>query len=320
MLDVLKKIQEIGIVPVVKISRAEDAVPLAKALCEGGLPCAEVTFRTACAAEAIKAMTDAFPEMLVGAGTVLTTAQADAAMAAGAKFLVSPGLNPTVVQYCVEKGYPITPGCSNPSDVEQALSFGLEVVKFFPAEAAGGLPMIKAMSAPYGNLKFMPTGGIDASNLKSYLDFNKIIACGGSWMVKADMIDAGDFDGIRKLTQKAVEAMLGFELLHVGINSENGAQAAATAAMFASLFGFAAQENEGSFFNGTSIEVMKQVGPGTFGHLAIGTNYMDRAVAYLERRGVALNWDSAQYDSKKKLVLIYLKDQVGGFAIHLKQK
>lgn len=320
MLDVLKKIQEIGIVPVVKINRAEDAVPLAKALCEGGLPCAEVTFRTACAAEAIKAMTEAFPEMLVGAGTVLTTEQADAAMNAGAKFLVSPGLNPAIVKYCVEKGYPITPGCANPSDVEQALSFGLEVVKFFPAEAAGGLPMIKAMSAPYGNLKFMPTGGIDANNLKSYLDFNKIIACGGSWMVKADMIDAGDFDGIRKLTQKAVEAMLGFELLHVGINSENDAQAGATAATFASLFGMTAQEGAGSYFNGTAIEVMKTVGPGTFGHLAIGTNYMDRAVAYLQRRGVEFNWESAQYDAKKKLVLIYLKDQIGGFAVHLKQK
>ena len=138
MLDVLKKIEEIGIVPVVKINRASDAVPLAKALCDGGLPCAEVTFRTDAAADAIRAMTEAFPEMLVGAGTVLTTAQADAAMAAGAKFLVSPGLNPAVVKYCVEKGYPITPGCANPSDIEQALALGLDVVKFFPAKQPAG--------------------------------------------------------------------------------------------------------------------------------------------------------------------------------------
>lgn len=320
MLDVLKKVEEIGIVPVVKINRASDAVPLAKALCEGGLPCAEVTFRTAAAADAIRAMTEAFPEMLVGAGTVLTTEQADAAIAAGAKFLVSPGLNPAVVRYCVEKGYPITPGCANPSDIEQALALGLDVVKFFPAEAAGGLPMIKAMSAPYGGLKFMPTGGINASNLKSYLDFPKILACGGSWMVKPEMIDAGDFDGIRKLTQQAVETMLGFELLHVGINCADEQEAAATAHTFESLFGMTAKEGTGSYFNSTTIEVMKFVGRGTHGHIAIGTNYMNRAVAYLQRRGVELDWDSAVYDEKKQLNLIYLKNSVSGFGIHLKQK
>lgn len=320
MLDVLKKIEEIGIVPVVKINRAEDAVPLAKALCEGGLPCAEVTFRTAAAADAIRAMTEAFPDMLVGAGTVLTTEQADAAIAAGAKFLVSPGLNPAVVKYCVEKGYPITPGCANPSDIEQALTFGLDVVKFFPAEAAGGLPMIKAMSAPYGSLKFMPTGGIDANNLKSYLDFPKILACGGSWMVKPEMIDAGDFDGIRKLTQQAVEAMLGFSLMHIGINSENETEAAATAQFFASLFGMTAQEGSGSYFNASVIEVMKYVGRGAHGHIAIGTNYMGRAVAYLQRRGVEFDWDSAVYNDKKQLTFIYLKNDIAGFGVHLKQK
>ena len=320
MLDVLKKVEEIGIVPVVKINRASDAVPLAKALCEGGLPCAEVTFRTAAAADAIRAMTEAFPEMLVGAGTVLTTEQADAAIAAGAKFLVSPGLNPAVVRYCVEKGYPITPGCANPSDIDQALARGRDVVKFFPAEAAGGLPMIKAMSAPYGGLKFMPTGGINASNLKSYLDFPKILACGGSWMVKPEMIDAGDFDGIRILTQQAVETMLGFELLHVGINCADEQEAAATAHTFESLFGMTAKEGTGSYFNSTTIEVMKFVGRGTHGHIAIGTNYMNRAVAYLQRRGVELDWDSAVYDEKKQLNLIYLKNSVSGFGIHLKQK
>lgn len=320
MLEVLKKIEEIGIVPVVKINRAEDAVPLAKALCEGGLPCAEVTFRTAAAADAIRAMTEAFPEMLVGAGTVLTTEQADAAIAAGAKFLVSPGLNPAVVKYCVEKGYPITPGCANPSDIEQALTFGLDVVKFFPAEAAGGLPMIKAMSAPYGSLKFMPTGGIDAGNLKSYLDFPKILACGGSWMVKPEMIDEGNFEGIRKLTQQAVETMLGFELIHVGINSANADEAGKTAKTFESLFGMTAKEGNSSYFNGTVIEVMKMIGVGTHGHIGIGTNYLGRAVAYLQRRGVEFNWDSAVYNDKKQLTFIYLKDEIGGFGVHLKQK
>ena len=180
MNKVLEEFSKIGIIPVIALDNVEDAAPLAKALCDGGLPCAEVTFRTAAAEESIRIMAEQFPEMLVGAGTVLTTEQVDRAVNAGAKFIVSPGLNPKVVKYCVEKGIPVTPGCSNPSDVEVAIELGLEVVKFFPAEAAGGLNMIKSMAAPYTKMKFMPTGGINAKNLTNYLDFKKIIACGGS--------------------------------------------------------------------------------------------------------------------------------------------
>ena len=198
---VLEKLSKIGIVPVVKIDRAEDAVPLARALCAGGLPCAEVTFRTDAAAAAIKAMTENFPDMCVGAGTVLNAAQVDAAVEAGAQFIVSPGLNPRTVQYCLDKNVPITPGTSSPSDIEQAIELGLDVVKFFPAEQSGGLAKIKAMAAPYVNMKFMPTGGINAKNLTSYLDFNKIIACGGSWMVPGDLINAGEWDRIDQLTR-----------------------------------------------------------------------------------------------------------------------
>ena len=204
MHEVLKKIQEIGIVPVVVLDDAKDAAPLAKALIDGGLPCAEVTFRTEAAEECIRIMSEQFPEMLIGAGTVLTTEQVDRAVAAGAKFIVSPGLNPRIVKYCVEKGILITPGCSNPSDVEQAIENGLEVVKFFPAEQAGGLPMIKAMAAPYTNMMFMPTGGISPSNVRDYLGFKKIIACGGSWMVKGDLVKAGDFEKITELSKEAV--------------------------------------------------------------------------------------------------------------------
>ena len=205
MNEVLEKIQEIGIVPVVVLDDAKDAAPLAKALCEGGLPCAEVTFRTAAAEESIRIMSEQFPEMLVGAGTVLTTEQVDRAVAAGAKFLVSPGLNPRIVKYCVEKGILITPGCANPSDIEQALENGLDVVKFFPAEPAGGLKMIKAMAAPYVGVKFMPTGGINQNNVKDYLAYDRILACGGSWMVKGDMVAAGEFDKIKELAAEAVE-------------------------------------------------------------------------------------------------------------------
>lgn len=202
---VLEKIQEIGIVPVVVLNDIKDAEPLGKALCEGGLPCAEVTFRTDAAEEAIRVMSEKFPEMLVGAGTVLTTEQVDRAVAAGAKFIVSPGLNPRVVKYCVEKGIPITPGCANASDIEQALENGLEVIKFFPAEPAGGLTMIKAIAAPYVGVKFIPTGGINAENVRDYLAYDRILACGGSWMVKDDLVKAGDFEKIKELTREAVE-------------------------------------------------------------------------------------------------------------------
>ena len=203
MNKVLEEFSKIGIIPVIALDNVEDAAPLAKALCDGGLPCAEVTFRTAAAEESIRIMSEQFPEMLVGAGTVLTTEQVDRAVNAGAKFIVSPGLNPKVVKYCVEKGIPVTPGCSNPSDVEVAIELGLDVVKFFPAEPAGGLPMIKAMAAPYVGLKFMPTGGINAKNLEEYLSCDKIICCGGSWMVKGELVKAGEFDKIRELTAEA---------------------------------------------------------------------------------------------------------------------
>ena len=203
MNDTLKQIGSTGIVPVVVLNKADDAEPLAQALVKGGLPCAEVTFRTDAAEESIRRIAKKFPEMFVGAGTVLTTEQADRAVGAGAKFIVSPGLNPKVVEHCLKKGYPITPGIMTPTELEMALGFGLDVVKFFPAENAGGLKMIKAMSAPYTMMKFMPTGGINATNVRDYLASNKILACGGSWMVKGDLISAGDFAEIEKLTREA---------------------------------------------------------------------------------------------------------------------
>ena len=205
MNPVLEQIQKTGIIPVVVLDDAKDAEPLAKALCEGGLPCAEVTFRTEAAEECIRIMSEKFPEMLVGAGTVLTTEQVDRAVAAGAKFIVSPGLNPRIVKYCVEKGIVITPGCANASDMEQALENGLEVVKLFPAEPAGGLNMIKALAAPYVGLKFMPTGGISPKNVRDYLAYNRIIACGGSWMVKNELVKAGDFAAITEMAKECVQ-------------------------------------------------------------------------------------------------------------------
>ena len=194
-----------AVVPVVVLDDAEDAAPLAEALVKGGIPCAEVTFRTEAAEESIRIMSEKYPEMLVGAGTVLTTEQVNRAVAAGAKFIVSPGFDPEIVDYCMEKNIPVFPGCVSPSEVAQAVKRGLKVVKFFPAEQAGGLAMLKAMAAPYTMLKFMPTGGINTKNLKEYLGFSKILCCGGSWMVKGDMIKNKEFDKITEMTKEAVE-------------------------------------------------------------------------------------------------------------------
>ncbi len=203
-MTISEQFKEYGVVPVVVLNDAKDALPLAKALVEGGLACAEVTFRTEAAEESIRLMSEAYPEMLVGAGTVLTIDQVDRAVKAGAKFIVSPGFDPEIVDYCLEKEIPVFPGCITPSEVAQAVKRGLKVVKFFPAEQAGGVAMIKAMAAPYTMIKFMPTGGINTKNLADYLGCDKIICCGGSWMVKGDMIKAGEFDKICAMTKEAV--------------------------------------------------------------------------------------------------------------------
>lgn len=203
-MNISEKIANLGVVPVVVLDEVKDAKPLAEALCKGGLPVAEVTFRTAAAKESIKIMSENFPDMLVGAGTVLTIKQVDEAVENGAKFIVSPGFDEEVVDYCIEKGIPVFPGCITPSEVAKAVKRDLKVVKFFPSEQFGGVSTIKALAAPYTGVKFMPTGGISESNLKEYLSCNKIIACGGSFMVKADFIKSGNFDKVVELTKEAV--------------------------------------------------------------------------------------------------------------------
>lgn len=208
-MNITEQIQNLAVVPVVVLEDTEDALPLAKALCEGGLPCAEVTFRTDAAEESIKIMTEAFPDILVGAGTVLTAEQVDQAVKAGAKFIVSPGFDPEIVDYCILKDIPVFPGCITPSEVAQAVKRGLKVIKFFPAEQFGGIAAIKALAAPYTDIKFMPTGGINPKNLENYLSDDKIIACGGSWMVKGNLIKEGRFDEIRILTAEAVKLASG---------------------------------------------------------------------------------------------------------------
>ena len=320
MHKILEEIKKTGIIPVIKIDDADKAVPLAKALIAGGINCAEITFRTAQAEEAIAKINREVPGILLGAGTVLTTEQADKAIKAGANFIVSPGFNPKVVSHCIQKGIPITPGCSNPSDIEMALEMGIETIKFFPAEQAGGLEYIKAIAAPYTSLTFIPTGGINAQNIVKYMSFEKIIACGGSWMVNPDFIKNGDFDKITSLCREAVYNLLGFELIHMGLNSEDESTAHKTADSFCNLFGFVKRETGAAIFSGTQFEIMKSMGRGSKGHIGIGTNSVFRARAFLERQGMEFNDETARINEAGNLVFIYSKDEIGGFAIHIMQK
>jgi len=319
MNEILEKIGELGIIPVVKIERAEDALPLGRALIDGDLPIAEITFRTSAAEESIKTLTRELPELLVGAGTVLTIEQVKKAVSAGAKFIVSPGFNPKVVDYCIENSIPVTPGINNPTQIEMALERGIEVVKYFPAEASGGLSLLKSMSAPYTGIKFIPTGGINQNNLCSYLSDNKVLACGGSWMVKPELISSGNFTDITRLTKEAVSTMLGFEFAHLGINEENKDKALNSANQLSHLFYFPIKERTSSIFAGSGFEVIKNKYLGKHGHIAIATNDIHRAIAYLKMKGIQVLPETAK-EKESKLKAIYLDQEVSGFAIHLLQK
>ena len=318
-MEFLEKLSLAGLVPVIAINDAEDAVPLCKALSDGGLPVAEITFRTAAAEEAIRRVHQELPNVLLCAGTVLTCEQVDRAVNAGAAAIVSPGLNPEVVKYCISKNIPVCPGTANPSDIEAALSLGLNAVKFFPAETLGGLKLIKAMAAPYTTVKFMPTGGINEKNMLDYLAFDKILCCGGSWMCPKDAIAAKDWDRITAATRSAVDKMLGFELRHVGINTENAEESLNVTKKIAALMGWPVKEGNSSNFAGVGFEVMKKMGRGKNGHIAIGTNSVKRAKWHLEQRGFKFIEDSAVVKNGK-LIAIYLEDEIGGFAFHLVQK
>ena len=319
MNKILEKIGELGIVPVVKIEKAEDALPLGKALIDGDLPIAEITFRTSAAEESIKTLTRELPNLLVGAGTVLTVEQTKKAVSAGAKFIVSPGFNPRVVDYCIKNSIPVTPGINNPTQIEMALERGIEVVKFFPAEASGGLSLLKSMSAPYTGIKFIPTGGINQDNLCAYLSNNKVHACGGSWMVKANLISSGNFAEITRLTQEAISIMLGFEFAHLGINEETEDEALNSANLLSGLFYLPIKEGTSSIFAGSDFEIMKNQYLGKHGHIAIATKDIHRAITYLKMKGISVLPETAK-EKSGKLKAIYLDQEVSGFAIHLLQK
>lgn len=317
--SILERIGEIGIVPVVKLDRSADALPLGKALLEAGLPIAEVTFRTDAAEESIRSLSAELPEMLVGAGTVLTRDQVRRAVDSGAKFIVTPGFNPAIVDCCMECGVPVTPGINSPSQIEMALERGITVVKFFPAEQSGGVAMLRAMSAPYAGVRFIPTGGVDLTNMVSYLSFSKVHAVGGSWMVKPELIAAGRFDEITRIARESVFAMHGFELAHIGVNCADETEAMKDAAIIGRLFGMQTKEGASSTFAGKGFEFMKRPYLGEKGHIALACNDVARAAAFLKWKGIA----SLPETEKKKdgrIVALYLNLHIGGFIVHLLQK
>lgn len=313
----IKELYRIGIVPVVALDDAADALPLGAALKKGGVSAIEVTFRTAAAADAIRLLTREIPELLVGAGTVITKEQADAAIEAGAKFIVSPGFQPELVSYVLSKGVPMCPGTATPGEMEQAMALGLSAVKFFPAEQNGGAPMLKALSAPYRDLLFMPTGGVKLENLRTYLALDQVFACGGTWLATKDDIKAKAFDKITARTREAVKTMLNFRIKHVGINSKDEAEAKKTATLLCSIFDFDYNDTELSVFTGSAVEVMKFMGRGSLGHVAIGADNVDRAEYYLRQRGFSFDESTRRVDASGRTTFLYLKDEIGGFAFHL---
>ncbi len=315
--ELAEKLGDCGIVPVIKLEKAEDAEKLAGALIAGGIDCAEVTFRARGADEVIRRIAKAYPDMLVGAGTVTTCEQADAAIEAGAKFCVAPGFNPKVVKHCLDKGIPFAPGVSSASEIEQAMEMGLDFVKFFPAEQAGGIAYIKAVCGPYTNMRFMPTGGVNPDNLNGYLSYRNVVCCGGSWIVPPALLNAGDWDGITKLCREAVDKMLGFEVVHTGINCSSPEEAEKVADEFEEAFGFKKKVGNSSVFADTVVELMKHPFRGTNGHIAVATNSVKRAVYQLAKRGYEADETSFKYNAAGDLNVAYLKHEFGGFAVHL---
>ena len=314
--QVMKRIRLCGVVPVATIGDEQKAVPLAKAMVRGGIDVVEVTFRTAAAPDAIREISCHCPEMLVGAGTVLTLEQCRLAVECGANFIVAPGFDTEVVEWCVDKGIPIVPGCVTPSEIMAAMKLGLNVVKFFPSNIYGGLSAMKALSGPFPQMKFIPTSGLNADNVAEFIRTPFIYAAGGSWVCPKDDIDSGNFEKITALCEDTRRRILGFEIGHIGINCNGAEESKQICDMFGRAFGFAYMPSDGpSDFSSRQIEIKKYGGRGTKGHLAIVTNSIDCAIGEMKRRGIALDEELVYEDGK--LIAAWLKDEIGGFAVHL---
>ena len=317
MKDAFAIAAQYGVVPVINIPNVESAVPLADALIAGGLPLIEVTMRNPNSLEALREIKKEHSQMLAGAGTILTVELAEQAIEAGADFIVAPGFNPDVVKYCLEKGVPVLPGCSTATEIEAARKLGLRLFKFFPSEQLGGVKTMKEYCGPYRDIKFVATSGINLQNLPTYMNFEGVAAVGGSFMAPAALVAAGEWEEITKLCKKAVETALGFHLMHIGINGLDEEDGAANAKRFAEIFGMQYRPGNRSDFAGTVLESCKVKFPGEKGHIAIGTYSVERAVAYLAAKGIEIRDEFLKKDAQGRMVAAYLKEEIGGFAIHL---
>lgn len=309
-----------GILPVINIPNASLAVDVAAALRRGGVNSIEVTLRSPDSLESVKNIKAAFSDMVVGAGTVLDVETAKCAVESGADFIVSPGYDDEVVEYCVKCGIQIVPGCASPTEIQKAVKKGLRVIKFFPAELNGGIEAIKLLSGPFPEVKFIPTGGITFENLGKYLANKKILACGGSYMATKAQIENKDFDGITKACQKAMDISLGFSLAHVGINFDGEAAASEAAKKFSEIFRMEPRYMNSAVFAGNAVEAVKAGGLGTRGHIGFYTNSLPRAITYFESENIPLNQDSIKRNPSGEITCIYLQDEVCGFALHVVER
>lgn len=313
----INKIYSYGIVPVVTISEIGDAVPLARALQKGGLPVMEITFRTEAAIESIQSITQSIPEIIVGAGTVLNVEQAKKAIQAGAEYIVTPGLNLEVVKCCQERNVEVIPGVSTPTEIETAMKLGLKILKFFPAEANGGVSTLQAFSGPYADVSFIPTGGISEKNISMYMKKKNVFACGASYITDKSLISQRQFSVIEERARTAVKIAHGFKVAHVGVNTKSRDEAGEIAKELCRLFGFDREDGRISCFAGNEIEVMYNDIFGKNGHLSVTANSIDRAYRYLQMQGVQFLDDTVKYDEHGKVRFVYLKEEIGGFAVHL---
>lgn len=319
MKTIIDQLGLIGLIPVAVIEDADNAVPTARAMARGGIPAIEITMRTAAGLESIRRVSEQCPDIIVGAGTVTNLQDAKRCVEAGAKFIVSPGFGREMVEWCVSANITVIPGCVTPSEIMEAMELGLNVLKFFPANLYGGLAAMKALSGPFGGIKFIPTGGVDMNIICEYLAAPFIHAAGGSWICSKSDISQKNFDKITELCAEAVKAIVGFEVAHVGINTPNEEAAANVGHTLHEIFGFEVKEGNSSAFVTPRIEVMKSTLLGKNGHLAVHTNNINRAIAYLENKNFAV--DKSTLKSKNgNAISVYLKDEVAGFAIHLLQK
>ncbi len=308
MSEVFGRFFECGIIPVIKIQDSKDALPLCRALLAGGLDVAEITLRTPAGIDSIARISAQLPEVLVGAGTVLDVDSAKRAVAAGAKYIVTPGLNLKVMEYCRENSIPLIPGAVTPSEIETAMSFGYFNIKFFPAETSGGLDAVKALAGPYSQIRFMPTGGLNPDNIGPYLRYGKIISCGATWMAKDELIESGNFAKITELAQKAVELLHGFSLSRLHLPDGESLRKL-SGIMPASL----------GIFGGASISLEPDMN--SVGTLGICTNSISRAVAFLRKRGFSFLPD----DEKENIIpgtntdRAVIREKIGDFTVYLYQ-